>query len=76
MKKADYKDYSSSAYYSGLDGLELKHIEYGINDYLIVQSGSWNGKPKIHRCKVYYNNDNSFIRLYGYKIPLDEFIRM
>ena len=41
MKRSDYKDYKSIAYYSGLNGLELKYIEYGINDYLILQSGSW-----------------------------------
>ena len=76
MAKKDYKDYKSIAYYSGLNGLELKHIEYGIDDYLILQSGSWNGKPKMHRCKIYYGFENDYVRLYGYKIPLNEFIRM
>ena len=76
MKKNEYKESPSTAYYSGLNGLELKHIEYGINDYLILQSGAWSGKKTMHRCKVYYNNDNPFIKLYGYKIPLNEFINI
>ena len=29
------------AYYSGLGGLEAKHIEYGIDDYMYLVSGTW-----------------------------------
>ena len=76
MKKSDYKDYKSIAYYSGLNGLELKHIEYGINDYLILQSGSWGGKKQMHRVRVMYSDNGDYVRLYGYRIPLNEFIRM
>lgn len=76
MNKNEYKNFDSIAYYSGLNGLELKHIEYGINDYMIVQSGSWNGECKMHKCKVYYGVKSDYIKLYGYKIPLNEFIRM
>lgn len=76
MKKSDYKNYDSIAYYSGLNGLELKHIEYGIDDYLILQSGSWTGEKKMHRVRVMYSVNGDYVRLYGYKIPLNEFIRM
>ena len=76
MKKRDYESYESIAYYSGLNGLELKHIEYGINDYLILQSGSWTSKKKMHRVRVMYSDNGDYVRLYGYKIPLNEFIRM
>ena len=67
----------SFAYYSGFSGLEFKHIEYGIDDYIYCVSGAWNGKPKYHKLKIYYGgNDNGYIKLHGYKIPLNECIRI
>ena len=67
----------SFAYYSGLNGLEFKQIEYGIEDYIYCVSGSWNGKPKYHKLKIYYdNNGNNYIKLHGYKIMLSDCIRM
>lgn len=75
MKKNEILEMKTIAYYSGLNGLEIKKIEYGINDYALCVSGAWIGKPKPHRLKIYYTNVNAFIRLHGYKIPLDECIR-
>ena len=69
----------SIAYYSCLNGLEIKKIEYGIEDYVYCVSGTW-GSPKnygYHKLKVYYDkNGNNYIKLHGYKIPLNECIRM
>ena len=66
------------AYYNGLNGLELKHIEYGIEDYIYCVSGAWGSSvnKRYHKLKVYYTEKGSYIRLYGYKIPLDECIRV
>lgn len=65
------------AYYSGFSGLEIHGIEYGINDYIICCSGAWCSKKSYHRLKVYYDNNGSdYIRLHGYKIPLNECIKM
>lgn len=78
MKKSDIMTMKSIAYYSGFSGLEIKHIEHGINDYIYCVSGCW-GSPKIqkpHKLKVYYDNNGAFIRLHGYKVPLNECIRM
>lgn len=67
----------SFAYYSGFGGLELKHIEYSINDYIYCVSGSWTGKPAYHKLKIHYgNNENHYIKLHGYRIPLADCIRM
>ena len=66
------------AYYYGLGGVEIKHIEYGIEDYVYCVSGVF-GSPKIHRyhkLKVYNTEKGSYIRLHGYKIPLSECIRV
>ena len=81
MKKADILNMESIAYYSGFTGLEIKKIEYGINDYMLCVSGAWGAKSKQkpHKLKIYYpanGKDSSFVRLHGYKVPLDECIRM
>ncbi len=76
MTKQEILDMPSIAYWSGLDGLEIKEIEYGTDDYLLCVSGAWNGKPKPHRLKIYTDHGgNSFVRLHGYKIPLSDCIR-
>ena len=62
----------SFAYYSGFGGLEFKKIEYGIDDHIYCVSGAWSGKPKYHKLKVY----DDYIKLHGYKIPLNECIRI
>ncbi len=68
----------SIAYYSGFSGLEIKKIEHGIEDYLYCVSGVWGAKSrqKCHRLKIYYDNSGGFVRLHGYKVPLNECIRM
>jgi hypothetical protein len=66
----------SFAYYSGFGGLEFKKIEYGIEDYIYCVSGSWNGKPKYHKLKVYNTNNGSYLKLHGYKVNLNDCIRM
>lgn len=44
MNKREYcESRESIAYYSGLNGLEIKGIEYGIDDYVYCVSGAWGG---------------------------------
>jgi len=63
-------------YWSGMAGLEVKEILYGIEDKIECISGSWSGKPKRHLVKVYYGRDGrDYIRLNGYKFYLDECLR-
>ena len=77
MNKREYcESRESIAYYSGLNGLEIKGIEYGIDDYVYCVSGAWGGGKAFHRCKVYYIGKVPYFRVHGYKIPLDECIRM
>lgn len=78
MKKASIMNMKSIAYYSGFSGLEIKHIEHGINDYLYCVSGALGAKSKQkpHKLKIYYDNNGGFVRLHGYKVPLNECIRM
>lgn len=44
MNKREYcESRESIAYYSGLNGLEIKGIENGIDDYVYCVSGAWGG---------------------------------
>lgn len=55
MNKRQYcESRESIAYYSGLNGLEIKGIEYGIDDYVYCVSGAWGGGKAFHRCRVQY----------------------
>ena len=66
------------AYYYGIGGVEIKHIEYGIEDYVYCVSGVV-GSPKnhiYHKLEIYNTEKVSYIRLHGYKIPLDECLRV
>ena len=80
MKKREYCDsHKTIAYYSGLNGLELKGIEYGIEDYVYCVSGAWGGVKGFHRCKIYYPVNgikSAFFKIHGYRVPLDECVRV
>lgn len=81
MNKREYcENRESIAYYSGLDGIEIKGIEYGIDDYLYCVSGCWYSEKaaqRYHRLKIQCDRrGGAFVRLNGCKIPLDECIRI
>ena len=76
MTKKDYcTNLPTIAYYSGLGGLEVKHIEYGIDDHVYLVAGAWNGKKSYHRLKIHYGAKSVYICLFGRRCPLSEFIR-
>lgn len=79
MNKATKKEVclrnEAFAYYNGLGGLELHDIEYGIEDYIYCVSGTWGNNKSYHKLKVYYDDYSDYIKLYGYKIRLNECIR-
>ena len=77
MKKSDILKMKSVAYYSGLNGLEIKKIEYGIDDHILCVSGAWGGKKQAHKVKINYTaNGNAYVRIHGYRVPLNECIGM
>ena len=63
------------AYWSGAGGVEIKYIEYGINDHIVFVAGAWRSNRSAHRAKIYYNGDSTYFMYNGYKIRLDECIR-
>lgn len=65
MNKRQYcESRESIAYYSGLNGLEIKGIEYGIDDYIYCVSGAWGGGKAFHRCKIQYTRKGAFFSGY------------
>lgn len=81
MNKREYcESRESVAYYSGLDGLEIKGIEHDIDDCIYCVSGAWYGgraARKYHRCRVEYTRrGRAFFRCRGHRVSLDECIRM
>jgi hypothetical protein len=75
-EKLTYLAEKSVGYYSGFGGLEVKKIEYGIEDYCIFAVGAWTGKPEIHKSKIYYETDVPYIKYRGTRVKFDEIIRM
>lgn len=76
MTKKEYcTDRPTIAYYSGFGGLEVRHIEYGIDDYIYLVVGAWNGRKSYHRLKICYGTKSVYVRLFGRRCPLSEFIR-
>ena len=54
---------------AGFGVFKIKKIEYGIDDYLYAVSGARCNKKSYHKLKIYNGN---YVKLHGYKIPLDE----
>ena len=76
MNKREYMNKPSVAYYSGFAGIEIKAVEYGIDDYIVFTAGAWTGKPSIHKSKIYYNSRQVYFKYRGIRIKLDDCIRM
>ena len=66
---------NSIAYWSGANGLEIKHIEYGIDNYVYFVAGAWNGKPTYHKAKI-YGGEKAYFKYHGYTVYLSDCIRM
>ena len=59
MNKREYcESRESVAYYSGLNGLEIKGIEYGINDFVYCVSGCWYGGRGRKTSRICYHGQN------------------
>lgn len=63
------------AYYSGFGGVEIKSIEYGINDYAVVVSNAFVGKKKVHRVLIRYNKNGGSFKVNDMTIPMDACLR-
>lgn len=73
MNKREYcESRESVAYYSGLNGLEIKGIEYGINDFVYCVSGCWYGG----KAATVETLQNPVVKIGGWAFSLREFCRV
>ena len=76
-KEKNYYMYKETvAYYSGWNGIEIKKIEYGIDDYIIYVDNAFCGtNKKVHKVKIHYAEKSNYFLHNGIRIPLNECIR-
>ena len=74
-EKMEVLNEKAAAYYSGFGGIEIKRIEYGINDYVIYVSGAWNGTRAAHRVRINYAENPYFLHN-GIRIHLNKCLRV
>ena len=75
-EKQKYLEKEYIEYYSGYSGIEIKDIQYGIEDYIIFVAGAWYGKKSVHRSKVYYTpSGRNYFKYEGNRIYLDDCLR-
>ena len=75
-KKSVCENNESFAYWSGLGGVEFKHIEHGTTDYIYCVANAWHGKKSYHKLKVYHGKNHGYLKLHGYTIWLYDCINM
>lgn len=62
--------------YGFYEGVEIKRIDYGIDDYVIYTTRHGNDKPRIHKVKIRYDRDSqAYIFVDDWKIYLNECLR-
>lgn len=71
-EKQNYLNKDTIGYWSDWGGVEVKGIEYGINDYVIIYIRL---KRSVHRVKVYYGI-REHIRIRGRRLYFDECLRV
>lgn len=70
----DYRDMPTVGYWSAYGGVEVKEIEYGIDDYALVTCGAMSGKPTSHRLKIYTTESDMYINFHGRRLKFSECI--
>ena len=68
----DYRDMPTVGYWSDMGGVEVKEIQYGLDDYALVVAGTMSSSPTSHKLKIYYNNTEPYIRLHGRRLKFSD----
>jgi len=56
-------------------GVEIKEIEYGIEDYCLCVTQTMTANPRAHRVLIHYD-DRPYINIDGFRIYMDDCLRM
>lgn len=70
-EKQNYLNKKMIGYWCDWRGIELKDIEYGINDYAIIVIQ----EKSVHRVKIYYAIKGDYIRIHGRRLYFNECLR-
>ena len=75
LEKQNYLNKNTIGYWSDWGGVEVKGIEYGINDYAIIYIRL---KKSVHRVRINYGRklDRDYIRIHGRRLYLNECLRV
>lgn len=58
-------------------GVEIKEIEYGIDDYCLCVTQTMTNNPRAHRVKINYSADyRPYISIDGFHIYMDDCLRV
>ena len=74
-KKEIINQHERIGYYSGFGGIEIYHIEYGIDDYVYFIANVWYGKKTYCKAKICYESETPYFKYYGEIISFDEIMR-
>lgn len=74
-EKRRYMEMSAVAYYSGFGGIEIKEIQYGIDDYVVFVANAWYPGRSVHRAKINYCWSRPSFRYHFLTIHFDECLR-
>ena len=55
-----------------MGGVELKEIEYGLEDTVKVVAGTMTSQPTSHRLKIYYDSREPYIKLHGRRLKFSD----
>lgn len=77
QEKQAIMDQKTIAYWTDFNGVEVKSIEYGIEDYLYCVSLVGSAEPKVHYLKIKTSRGGRpYVILYGRPMYLDECLRV
>ena len=54
----------------------VRHISYGINDFIYLIAGACSNKKSYHKLKIHYGHKYAYIKLHGYRCRLSDFIKV
>jgi len=79
-KKEICEAHETCAYYAGglTQHIFVKHIEYGIEDYMYCTTGEGTEENpyRYHKLMIHYNGENdAYVQLWGRRLRLNMFLR-
>ncbi len=76
-EKVEIKALKSVWFASLCGGLEIKKINYWIDDVVVFTTGAWTSNPSVHTAKIRHNTKwEAYFKHHGYTVKFGDIIRM